>query len=421
MSFPSYYGWRIVAISAVIFILVFGSTIATFSLYVVPVSAELGLTRAQMNTAFVLINVGSAAWAPFIGRAIDRVSLRLILGVSGLLLGVGFATLALSHSLWLSILALSTAIAAGMDGSAMLTLSILVARWFRANRARAMTLAVTGQALGKVLVPLPTVYLIETFGWRTTLLVIGAVLAAFLVLVAILIRERPAPGELEDAAEDSTGETGSDADARLAPVGELLKLAHFWLVAVGIALTFTISATFGISIVPVGLEFGLSMAEGAALASTYAGAAFAAKLILAGFADKVSRLTLITAFLVLGLPLQVSFLVISGPSQLFFLIILYGLSVGGFAALLPILQVEMFGLASYGTVRGLMLPIQSAFIAAGALVAGRIYDVTGNYDMMFVTFAIVQGAVIVLFQIARWQQARFLSRRREPHDALAAG
>lgn len=397
-----YYGWRIVILAAVIYIVVFGSTVSSFSLYVVPVSTEFGLSRAEMNSAFVLINVGSAIWAPFIGRALDRFSLKLILGVSGLLIGAGFITLALSPWIWLSMLALVIGIAIGLDGAAMLTMTVLVARWFNIHRARAITLAVTGQALGKVIVPVPTVLLIESFGWRTALFVTGLVLITFLIVAAIFVRERPRPGELErGASEDQQGIENPAVAEEPAGWGYFLRLPRFWLIAVGIALTFGISATFAISVVPLGLDFGLTMTQSAFMASTYAGAAVIAKLLLAAFADRIDRFTLIIGLLVVGIPLSAIFLLIHGPAQLFIFVTLLGLSVGGFAALFPVLQADVFGLASYGTVRGLMIPIQSAIVALGAVGAGEIHDIWGNYDMMFVAFALVQAVVVVMLYAAR--------------------
>ncbi|HKT77552.1 MAG TPA: MFS transporter [Sphingobium sp.] len=400
-----YYGWRVVILAAIIYILVFGSTVASFSLYVVPVSAEFGLTRAEMNTAFVLINVGSAIWAPFIGRSLDRFSLKWTMAVSAVLIGVGFVTLALSHWIWINVIALLVGVAIGLDGTAMLTMTVLVARWFKVQRARAMTLSVMGQALGKVFVPVPTVLLIEHFGWRAALFVTGIVLVAFLLLAAILVRDRPRADEREPGSDAAVAAQAADAgeEAQEAPadIWHFLRLPRFWLIAFSIALTFGISATFGISVVPLGIDFGLTMTQGAFMASAYASAAVAAKLLLALFADKMNRFTLIIALLLAGIPLCAAFLLIHGQAQLFLFVILLGLSVGGFAALYPVLQADVFGLASYGTVRGLMIPIQSAFVALGAIGAGEIHDHWGNYDMMFVAFAVAQAIAVAMLHAAR--------------------
>ena len=401
-----YYGWRVVVLSIVIYILVFGSTVSSFSLYVVPVSAEFGLSRAEMNAAFVLINAGSAIWAPLIGRALDRFSLRLILALSAVLMSVGFVMLSLSHAIWLSALALITGIAIGLDGAAMLTMTVLVARWFKVRRARAMTISVTGQALGKVLVPVPTALLIENYGWRTTLIVVGVLLVTVLSLIAAFVRDRPGASETEPGGGGGGSASREVTDA-LADAGgpagiwHLLRMPRFWLIAVSIAMTFAISGTLAISMVPLALDYGLTMTQGALMASAYASAAVATKLLLAVFADRINRFALVVALLLVGVPLFATFLLIQGQVQLVLLVILLGLSVGGFAALFPVLQADVYGLAAYGTVRGLMTPIQAAFIALGAFAAGWIHDLTGSYHMMFVVFAVSQTMAAAMLHLAR--------------------
>lgn len=69
-----YYGWTIVGVSMLIGGLVVGLTFSAFGLFVTPVSEEFGLSRADMNTALIIRNIGSAAMAPLIGRLVDKMS-----------------------------------------------------------------------------------------------------------------------------------------------------------------------------------------------------------------------------------------------------------------------------------------------------------------------------------------------------------
>lgn len=67
-----YYGWFIVAASMLIYMLIIGSTFSVFGLFVQPVSEEFGLSRADMNTGLILLNLGNAALAPFIGQILGE-------------------------------------------------------------------------------------------------------------------------------------------------------------------------------------------------------------------------------------------------------------------------------------------------------------------------------------------------------------
>ena len=64
-----YFGWIVVFVGAIIMMLVMGTTVSVFGLYVLPVSSEFGLSRADVNSGFALMNLGGAVIAPLVGRA----------------------------------------------------------------------------------------------------------------------------------------------------------------------------------------------------------------------------------------------------------------------------------------------------------------------------------------------------------------
>src|SRR5688572_27889692 len=87
-----------------------GSTFASFGVFVLPVSAELMLSRADMNSALILKNLGNAIFAPIIGRLLDRVRTRLVMIVCAIIFTLSFITLGLSRSLWLSAIVMGVGI-----------------------------------------------------------------------------------------------------------------------------------------------------------------------------------------------------------------------------------------------------------------------------------------------------------------------
>ncbi len=58
-----YYGWRDYFFTAVIFGLAVGSTYSAFGLSVLPVAADLNLSRAEVKTALILL-VGRTGKVP---------------------------------------------------------------------------------------------------------------------------------------------------------------------------------------------------------------------------------------------------------------------------------------------------------------------------------------------------------------------
>src|SRR5262249_61333748 len=93
-----YYGWFIVASSVVVLTLLLGSTYHAFGVFVLPVSEDFGLSRAQTNTALILFSIGNAIWAPIVGQMLDRLPIRPIMLSGALLIGASLVALGYSHS-----------------------------------------------------------------------------------------------------------------------------------------------------------------------------------------------------------------------------------------------------------------------------------------------------------------------------------
>ena len=79
-----------------------------------------------------------------------------------------------------------------------------------------------------------------------------------------------------------------------------------------------------------------------------------------------------------------------GPASPIAIIWLYAITMGiGSGSWLPAMSMQVsthFGLASYGAVFGAVTFIQCLGSATGPLMAGYIYDATGNYQCAFIIF-----------------------------------
>lgn len=397
-----YYGWCIVAISIVANMLVVGSTYTAFGLFVLPVSTDLGLSRADMNTALILLNFAGAAVAPVVGRMLDRYPARRIMAVCALLLGTSFAVIALSRSLWLSAAMLTLPLAAGVNGAAGITMNVLTARWFVAQRGRAMALSVLGMSLSSVVMAPIVGQLIQGFGWRGALLTLAVADTVLLLGLALLVRERPAPGELEGGrAAAATPAAAAAGPEKPKPVGALLRLPQFWLIALGSAVGMAVAQAMTITLAPLALGGGLSMAQATGLISLTGASAMASKLLLAVVADKVDRVTVLVSLYSLGALLNVALLATQGYVALIACAVVLGITTGSLAPLVYTLLADRFGAASFGTVRGLSAPFSAVLGAIAVRFAGEVYDRTGEYDVMFGSFIVAQVLAGVLMFCSR--------------------
>jgi MFS family permease len=384
---PIYYGWYVVAMAMAVFTLLIGMSFAAFGLFVVPVSNEFGLSRADMNSALILLNLGMAVVAPIIGRMLDRFPMRRIMVASGLILGASLVTLGLSRSLWLSAFVMALPLAIALHGAGFLTMTVLVARWFEVQRGRAMALAAVGMSLGGVLGPLLLGLIIEAQGWRLALVLCGCLAGAVLLLLGLIVRDRPGLGEVEPGKPDTTG-GAPQATARTNPakVGELLCAPQFWTIALASALAFGVSQGILISLVPLAMGDGVSLVQATGLVSASAAAAAAGKLILAMVADRVDRVALLSSIFVLIALVNGALFASEAYLALLAAAISLGLSSGAMTPAFQALLADRFGPASFGTVQGLMMPPTAVLSAISVRFAGEVFDRTGGYDLMFLTF-----------------------------------
>jgi MFS family permease len=65
-------------------------------------------------------------------------------------------------------------------------------------------------------------------------------------------------------------------------------------------------------------------------------------------------------------------------------VVLFGVGIGGSAVLIPLLIGECFGLRAFGKVLGVVTISATLGAAVGPVLTGRIFDVTGSYQLAFI-------------------------------------
>jgi MFS family permease len=398
-----YYGWWLVAMATAIYAIVAGATAGAFGVFVVPVSAELHLSRAEMNTALIFQHIGNAALAPLIGRMLDRVPSRPVMIVSALVFAASFILLGQSHRLWLSAAVIAVGIPIAYLGAGSLTNTVLIARWFKARRGRAMLLAGTGMSLGAMVAPPLVALLVGSQGWRAALVIMGVGLGAVLLAFGLVVRERPGPGDVEIA--DAAAKP-ADPEGPPIRIGTLLRTSDFWLMGVSGAIAMSVSQGLSVSFIPLGHDVGMSSLQAASLLSLLGAGAVAGGLAFSIVADRLDRTQLLAGlFLAEGLVNAALYadkgyatlLVCAGAQG-----VLIGTTVHAFYALLA----DRFGAVSFGTVRGATFFLFGVFGMVFVRFAGEVYDRTHSYDLMFAAFLAAQVGAAILMLATRLKRRR---------------
>ncbi|MCA9877636.1 MAG: MFS transporter, partial [Thermomicrobiales bacterium] len=216
------YGWVIVAVLAITMTLASGARFL-FGVVLKPVSEEFGWDRAQLTGAVMLGMVVISICQPLVGTLVDRIGPKKILVAGLLLLGLSLIPLSMVTQLWQVYLVYGLIMPAGLAAASPVLSTAIVGRWFQRKRGLAMSIATSGSAFGQLLIVPIATWIMVLSNWEMTYrLQAVAILAVALPLSAILLRDNPAAGTVQ-AAADQEGMT----------LREAISNPAFWILGFG--------------------------------------------------------------------------------------------------------------------------------------------------------------------------------------------
>lgn len=419
-----FYGYWVLA-CCFIFTLVLECNVVVFSLFIKPLQASLGWSQALILGGSTIFTVASAIAAPLCGRLVERWGARPMVTGGTLIICAGFFVLSRTTSI-VEFYAGYVLAGLGLTATGPLTLTYVVSNWFEQRRGMAVGAMSTGVGLASIIfAPLVAVYLLPHFGWRTAYLVLGLVhLVAILPLSWFVLQTRPEDmGLYADGAagkkEALAGVPASTPDSA-APEGFSLRAAAaasaFWLIGISLVFNHTHLGVLQ-TIFPHLREIGFSP-QVAASAVGVSGAVATLGLFFFGWlCDKTGA----PAATALGLGLMtgaiVALMAIGPHSSLIVLwlsIAILGFGVGSWMPTLSMLTSMTFGMASYGAIFGVLTLFTCVGAAAGPLIAGYAYDMTGSYFWAFGIMAVIIALGIPAILFVRKPRSVLVAEKQPP-------
>lgn len=397
-----FHGWWIVAGGFICTALLIGSTTYSFGLFVAPITAEFGLSRANANLGFIALLIGFALWAPLAGRLLDRTSARRVMAGGALLFAAGFALIAAARSPSLMALAILGPVAAGTVAGGALAANTIAARWFQRRRGRALGILAVATSAGGFLMPPLIAALMQAFGWRLALVAQGLLVAALAISVAwTLIRDRPEDlGLNADGAVEAPAAASATAAAQAGAwtFGRLLRTRNFWLLSCGAGTLLGADQALLTSMIPYGTDAGLTPTQAALLVSSLTFSAILGKLVIGALADRIDKRLLFCAVAACNFAFLCILLADPGYATLLVACGIIGLAIGGTYPLWTTLAADCFGTASFGTVLGTMNLVMMPLSITAVRYIGEVFDRTGSYGPAFITFMVtaVLATLLVL-------------------------
>lgn len=322
----------------------FGQTFF-ISLFGGKIRETFALTHGEFGTVYATGTMLSAATLVWAGRLIDRMPLaRFAVGAL-----IGLAAMSLLMGAAWSIPALGAAIY-GLrlfgQGLASLTGITAMARYFEAERGRAVGIASLGLSVGEFILPFLVVAAFVAIGWRSLWTGTGIALIAIAPLVFLLLRGHAARDRalLERRQAERTGESGKT-------LGDALRDPGFWL---------RMPALVAPSFIFTGLIFhqvhlaetkGWPLELMAGSFSLFAVASVVATIATGAVVDRFSANRLTPRFLApLAMACLLLFATDSALAAPVFMALL-GLNTGVSSVMKGVLWAELYGTAHLGAIR----------------------------------------------------------------------
>ena len=355
----------------------------SYSLFFKTFEDEFGWSRTTLSGAASLAFLMMGVLATPLGHLSDRIGPRPVLAATGLACGIGYAMISQIAEPWHLFAIFGLFIGLGMSTHDVVTLSS-VARWFNRRRGMMTGVVKTGTAAGQMLLPPIAAFLIAAYGWRNAATTLGVSAVFLLLLGAFLMKFPPAADANRDAAAPSNG------------LGSVLKSRVFWTLC-AIQFLFLPSLTTIPLHIPVhGMDLGMSATSAAALLSVTAAASVVGRLTIGTFADRIGGKRGFVLCLVPLIAALLTLLEIETPWPLFAAVALYGFGHGGLFTIVAPTIAEFFGTRAVGAIFGAIVFFGTIGGAIGPILAGRTFDVTGSYDLAFMTLAGMAGLCLVL-------------------------
>jgi MFS family permease len=368
------------------------------------IRSEYGLSNGGWGTVYMIGTLASAFTLPYLGPIVDRFSVRRIVPFVASMLALAAALMAFSSHVAMLVL---TVYLLRLFGQGMMphTAYTATARWFSAQRGRALSLVILGHNAGDAVFTTVFVALAAAIGWRNGWLVAaGVVLLVAMPAVTLLVRVDRSP-----SASDPKPRV---VDARDWSRAEVLRDPIFYLAMAGVmapGFIVTVALFHQVHLVELrgwSLEvFASGFILWAVVNSTFT-------LISGRLIDRFSGVALLPFVL---LPLGLACFVLGSIEAqwcVFAFMALMGVSNGLSSTLFGAIWPEIYGVKHLGAVRSLVVSASVLASAAGPGITGFLIDKGVDYPGQIIAmgaYCIAASGVLLYVSIRVRARARLES------------
>jgi sugar phosphate permease len=386
-----YYGWRMIALGSAIRILGGGLHLYGFTVFFLPLSQDLGLSRAGTSLAFSLARAEGAIESPVAGYLIDRFGPRPVMLTAVIMSGVGYILFAGVNSYFTFLLVYMGIVSLSFSAGFMHSPMVLANTWFIHRRALAMTFISASVGLGGALISPLLALSVQTWGWRRGALLAGIGMLVLGIPLAASVRRSPESiGLLPDGASSPTAKDTHPSTPGPGQVGtqevdftlmQAMRTSAFWMFILATMFRVAGLSTVMVHFIPIMVWKGLTEPVAALFLGTYAFLSLPSYFILGWIADRIHKPRLMGFTMVIATIALIVLIYGQSEASLWIFTVLITVA----EALFPVGWAtvgDFYGRKAFATIRGTMSFFYLWGGVAAPVVAGFVFDRTQSYGPM---------------------------------------
>jgi MFS family permease len=423
-----FYGWWVVLGGALIMAFATPMVNALSSLYVVPITEDLGLSRSVYVMTSTITAVAAILISPFIGKILTNKNMKRIQLIATVVLAISYASYAVAQNVYHLYLS-SFFVGLTFMTAGMIPVSIVVANWFVKKQGLAMSIVLAGIGVGgTILSPIMTSVILN-YGWRESRIYLSALFLVIIIpIILFLIKVTPEEMGLRPygEAEDPVTKTESITAQNLEVLPESLE--NKWKTPSG-AKKSSYTLLFMVGMFASGIICGGGTQHisafnrdlyGAVFAglivSVYAFSGIGGKLLLGWINDRFgSNESLIFGGVLFGLSFALMAVFEQSQAALILAAVFFGIGISIGSVNTNLMTYAIFGKEDFSQMFSYSKSVQQAGMALGPLILALFYDTTGNYRFawIFSTVVCVLTVMVLVRSYNASQKARVRSTEVE--------
>ena len=345
--------------------------------------------------------VVSAISMPIFGRLLDKYDMKWVLGIAAILGVLGLGLMGIVTKVWHIFLIYGVLYAIGNAGTSTSPIGLMVSRFFEKRKGIAISSALSGNAIGQLIIISSFTSVITTISWRASYAIIGMI--NFVTIVPLIFfvlndnglersrKENKSATEINDEFSDTKDDRSGVDSLKI-----IFTSRQLWLLVVLYFVCGFQDFFMGTHVVAFASDQGVSEVLAGQLLAMM-GFMTLVGVLCSGFlsdAYGASRPTIIC--FIIRVFLFILIIISKDISSIIIFALAYGFTFAITAPLTVIFSGNIFGSARLGTVSGFINMVHQIAGGIGALAGGILFDVNGNYDAVFVLMFVLSIIALVV-------------------------